>query len=194
MRDIAIVGLGSNVKGSAKSIDDQLVQAAHKIEADGAGRVIARSRMFATPPWGGVEQEDFRNAVIAVEAALPPLEFLHACQAIERAAHRTREVHWGPRTLDVDVLSWFSLEDDATAPQPLSSSGKWGQELILPHPYAHQRAFVLVPWADLPMGQDERWTVVGHSVNYWLSQLQETQPEEVAEVRPVASPDWDVCL
>lgn len=214
---LAIVGLGSNLAGDLESIDAQLVRAAEQLEATGAGRVAERSRMFATPPWGGVEQDDFRNATIAVRTDLEPLAFLHACQAIEQAAHRTREVRWGPRTLDVDVLALFALppsfsSDDATSPRPASlpengasagdgqasgevraveSAGKWGEELIVPHPYAHERAFVLVPWTDLGVAEDPRFGLKGQPISAWLARVEAAHPQEVADVRPVVSPEWD---
>ena len=188
---LAIVGLGSNLAGELESIDAQLVRAAEQIEATGAGKIVERSRMFATPPWGGVEQEDFRNATIAVSTQLEPLEFLHACQAIEQAAHRTREVRWGPRTLDVDVLALYAIEPAAGEVSVVESAGRWGEELIVPHPYAHQRAFVLVPWADLDVAEDSRLTLAGQGIGAWLESLARTEPGELAEVRPVASPQWD---
>lgn len=197
-RYLAVVGLGSNLAGDAGSIDGQLIRAAEQIESTGAGRIVQCSRMFATPPWGGVEQEDFRNATIAVETDLEPLDFLHACQAIEQAAHRTREVRWGPRTLDVDVLAMYSLPaaptDDATAETaPVISDGQWGDELIVPHPYAHQRAFVLVPWMDLVCATDPRFPLNGKTVEEWLEVVRAADPAEVADVTPVdASPlGWD---
>ncbi|MBC2681296.1 2-amino-4-hydroxy-6-hydroxymethyldihydropteridine diphosphokinase [Corynebacterium anserum] len=187
-RYLAVVGLGSNMAGSAGCVEGQLVRACEQMEAEGTGRIVQRSRMFATPPWGGVEQEDFRNAVIAVETALDPLAFLHACQSIEQAAERVRELRWGPRTLDVDVLAMYRLSEssDATSdPIPVISDGQWGDELIIPHPYAHQRAFVLVPWMDLDCASDARFPLHGQSVSYWLDTVREADPKEVEDVTAV---------
>ena len=91
----------------------------------------AVSRVYETAPWGGVEQDDFLNVV-----ALCPwdaAETWRRAVLAEQKAGRKRDVHWGPRTLDVDVV-WA----DGTDP-----------DLVLPHPHAHARAFVLVPWLDL---------------------------------------------
>lgn len=91
----------------------------------------AVSRVYETAPWGGVEQADFLNVV-----ALCPWDAAEAWRRAvlaEQEAGRKRDVHWGPRTLDVDVV-WA----DGTDP-----------DLVLPHPHAHERAFVLVPWLDL---------------------------------------------
>ena len=182
---LAFIGLGSNMAGDAQNVTDQLVYAAGEIERTGAGRIVERSRIFATPPWGVLEQDDFRNAVIAVDTELAPLDFLHACQAIEHSAHRTREVRWGPRTLDLDVLALFSLLSDATY-HPITSDGQWGKELTVPHPYAHQRGFVLVPWADLSLARAEGVLINGNSVDHWLGELAKSAPEEVAGVQPVS--------
>jgi 2-amino-4-hydroxy-6-hydroxymethyldihydropteridine diphosphokinase len=105
---------------------------------DGLGsRVVAVSGVYRTAPWGGVEQQDFLNAiVIATDPSLNCLEWLHLGQRLEASADRTREVRWGPRTLDVDVITCDEeVRTDAT--------------LTLPHPRAHERAFVLVPWLDV---------------------------------------------
>ncbi|WP_029136295.1 2-amino-4-hydroxy-6-hydroxymethyldihydropteridine diphosphokinase [Nakamurella lactea] len=100
--------------------------------------VRAVSSIYRTPPWGGVEQDDFYNAVVLVDDAgvRDPLDWLRRCQALEQTAGRERTVRWGPRTLDADVIVVGAL---------ISAD----PELTLPHPRAHERAFVLVPWAEL---------------------------------------------
>jgi 2-amino-4-hydroxy-6-hydroxymethyldihydropteridine diphosphokinase len=103
-------------------------------------RVVAASAIHATPPWGPVAQDDFDNAVLVVDdPGASPRDWLEEGFACERAADRTREVRWGPRTLDVDVVSvtvdgHVVVDDDP--------------DLTLPHPRAHLRAFVLLPWLD----------------------------------------------
>jgi 2-amino-4-hydroxy-6-hydroxymethyldihydropteridine diphosphokinase len=89
------------------------------------------SPVYETAPVGGVQQEDFLNAVLLCE--LDASAAWERAQQAEAAAGRDRSVRWGPRTLDVDVV---------TAPGPVP------QDLVLPHPRAHERAFVLVPWSD----------------------------------------------
>lgn len=91
------------------------------------------SEIWLTPPWGGVEQAWFYNQCLAISTTLEPLELLDFCQQIEQECHRERKVHWGPRTLDVDIVWMQDVE--------LTTS-----RLTIPHPYAAQRAFVLVPW------------------------------------------------
>jgi 2-amino-4-hydroxy-6-hydroxymethyldihydropteridine diphosphokinase len=91
--------------------------------------------VYETAPWGPVPQDDYLNAVVLVrDASATPHTWLERAHAAEGQAGRTRDVRWGARTLDVDVVS----VDDVRSGDP---------ELTLPHPRAHERAFVLVPWA-----------------------------------------------
>lgn len=94
------------------------------------------SRVFETPPWGYVDQPPFLNAAIRAQTQLSPAEVLSFAQACEGAAERVRNERWGPRTLDVDVILYDDLEQS-------------NPELVLPHPRAHERAFVLVCMADI---------------------------------------------
>ncbi|NMF09788.1 2-amino-4-hydroxy-6-hydroxymethyldihydropteridine diphosphokinase [Corynebacterium xerosis] len=141
----AVLSIGANL-GDARA-------ALRTVADEFAGETIARSAVFATPPWGGVEQGDFLNAVLIVEVDQSPLELLRRGQALENAAGRVREVHWGPRTLDVDVVQVLSLDDGPAADSDAADSGATeitsdDPVLTLPHPFAHERAFVLVPWLD----------------------------------------------
>ncbi|MFO6450095.1 2-amino-4-hydroxy-6-hydroxymethyldihydropteridine diphosphokinase [Corynebacterium amycolatum] len=106
-----------------------------------ADELVAASKIYATPPWGGVEQGDFLNAVLIVDTRRTPMELLKAGWKLENDAGRVREIHWGPRALDVDIVQVIDKES--------------GEEIIsddstlnLPHPWATERAFVLVPWLD----------------------------------------------
>jgi 2-amino-4-hydroxy-6-hydroxymethyldihydropteridine diphosphokinase len=102
--------------------------------------VRAASPVYSTAPWGGVLQDEFLNAILLVDdrdADAP--EWLRRGQCCEAAAQRTRDIRWGPRTLDVDVID----VDQTCRDDP---------HLTLPHPRAHQRAFVLVPWLDVQPG------------------------------------------
>jgi 2-amino-4-hydroxy-6-hydroxymethyldihydropteridine diphosphokinase len=96
--------------------------------------LVAVSPVYVTAPWGPVPQDDYLNAVlIADDPGAGSRDWLERAQATERAADRTRDVRWGPRTLDVDVVSVSDIVSD-------------DPELTLPHPRAGSRAFVLVPW------------------------------------------------
>jgi 2-amino-4-hydroxy-6-hydroxymethyldihydropteridine diphosphokinase len=97
--------------------------------------IVAVSGVYETAPVGGPDQDDFLNAVTIVETTLSPHELLSACQRVEAEHDRVREVRWGPRTLDVDVIAYADVILDDPS-------------LTLPHPRAHERAFVCVPWLD----------------------------------------------
>jgi 2-amino-4-hydroxy-6-hydroxymethyldihydropteridine diphosphokinase len=128
----AVLSLGSNIGDRAANLRGALAT----LRAAGA-RIVAVSPVYATAPWGGVEQDDFLNAVVVAEDPdSRPWSWLARARAAESRAGRTRDVRWGPRTLDVDVLD----VDGTTSDDP---------ELTLPHPRAHDRAFVLVPWLDV---------------------------------------------
>ena len=104
---------------------------------DGGGMTAtAVSGVFETAPVGGPQQDNYLNAVLLATSVLPAEQVLGRCAAAESAAGRVRTVHWGPRTLDVDIISY----DDETWAEP---------DLTLPHPRAHERAFVLAPWLDV---------------------------------------------
>jgi 2-amino-4-hydroxy-6-hydroxymethyldihydropteridine diphosphokinase len=105
------------------------------------GELVARSVLYETPPWGPVEQPPYLNAVAVVRGPRDAAGWLARAHELEQAAGRTREVRWGPRTLDVDVVA---VTDDDGA--PVTSDDP---QLTLPHPRAHERAFVLVPWLAL---------------------------------------------
>ncbi|MGB8997278.1 MAG: 2-amino-4-hydroxy-6-hydroxymethyldihydropteridine diphosphokinase [Pseudonocardiaceae bacterium] len=125
----AVLSIGSNVgdrQGYLRECVESLGDA-----------VRAVSPVYATAPWGGVAQDEFLNAIVLVEdPATDALEWLRRGQRCEAAAQRTHTVRWGPRTLDVDVIDVDQTRRD-------------DPELTLPHPQAHQRAFVLVPWWDI---------------------------------------------
>ncbi|BBY26204.1 2-amino-4-hydroxy-6-hydroxymethyldihydropteridine diphosphokinase [Mycolicibacterium sediminis] len=127
---VVVLSIGSNVGdrlGHLQSVVDGLRPA-----------VRAVSPVFETDAWGGVEQGPFLNAVLIADAPdLDCADWLRRGQELERAADRVRETHWGPRTLDVDVVTCHDGSDEVRSDDTM---------LILPHPHAHERAFVLVPW------------------------------------------------
>lgn len=130
----AVLSIGSNV-------GDRLAQLRSVIAAAGP-RLSDASHVYETAPWGGVEQQPFLNAVLLVsDPARDAAGWLRFAQDCEHNAQRTRDVRWGPRTLDVDVIAVY---DDAG--QPIRSDDV---RLTLPHPRAHERAFVLAPWLEV---------------------------------------------
>ncbi len=112
-------------------------------------RLTARSSDYRTPPWGEEAQPPFINLCIAVETALTPQTLLARAQAVERQLGRDRSVekHWGPRTADIDLLA----DDDVVISGP---------DLTLPHPFLFERAFVLVPLAEIAPDR----VIAGHRV------------------------------
>jgi 2-amino-4-hydroxy-6-hydroxymethyldihydropteridine diphosphokinase len=145
----AHLGIGSN-------LGDRLAYLQLAVDslaaADGVD-VVGVSPVYETAPVGGPEQPDFLNAVVAVDTTLTPHELLAVAQGIEAEAERVRAVRWGPRTLDVDVLLVGDERVDAT-------------DLVVPHPRLAERAFVVVPLADLDPA--------------WRSRI----PPDAASVRP----------
>src|SRR5262245_66239939 len=130
----ALLALGGNL-GDAR---ETLTRAIAKLCENGDVRLLARSSDYLTPPWGVEDQPPFVNLCIAVDTTLNPQGLLARAQAVERAFGRDRagEQRWGPRTLDIDILTY----DDLVLNEP---------ELTLPHPRLFERAFVLVPLAEI---------------------------------------------
>jgi 2-amino-4-hydroxy-6-hydroxymethyldihydropteridine diphosphokinase len=128
-RRCAVLSLGSNV-------GDRLAMLQLAVDSwDRPGdEVVALSPVYETDPVGGPEQDDFLNAVMVVATGATPRELLSSAHETEQAAHRVRLEHWGPRTLDVDVIA---VGDEVVDEPP---------DLVVPHPRAYERAFVLVPW------------------------------------------------
>ncbi len=134
-------------------------------------RVVAASAVYATAPWGGVEQQDFLNAtLIAEDEGLDCRAWLRFGQQLEARADRVRDVRWGPRSLDVDIVDCGG----AVSADP---------DLTLPHPRAHLRAFVLVPWLEIEPGATLRVDGCVVAVRELLAAL---DPSEVAGVRRTA--------
>ncbi|WP_369213952.1 2-amino-4-hydroxy-6-hydroxymethyldihydropteridine diphosphokinase [Streptomyces flavofungini] len=130
----AVISLGSNLGNRLETLQG----AVDALEDTPGLRVKAVSPVYETEPWG-VEpdsQPAYFNAVVVVKTTLPPASLLERAQAVEEAFHRVRDERWGPRTIDVDIVSYADVISDDPA-------------LTLPHPRAHERAFVLAPWHDV---------------------------------------------
>lgn len=133
MRRRIYLGLGGNL-GDRRAL---LVQALQAIAGDADISLVTYSSIYETPPWGLLAQPSFYNMVACIETPLAPIELMHRMQRIEKALGRVRGVHWGPRTMDIDLLCTTDGETIDSA------------ELRLPHPYLYERAFVLVPLAEI---------------------------------------------
>jgi 2-amino-4-hydroxy-6-hydroxymethyldihydropteridine diphosphokinase len=135
----AVIGLGANLGDPRAAFR----RAAAALD-EGGDRVLARSALFSTRPVGGPPQPDFLNAALLVESARTPRGVLDRILDIERAAGRVRDVRWGPRTLDLDLL-WI---DGVAVDEP---------GLQVPHPRLAERAFALAPLLDVaPEARDPR--------------------------------------
>jgi 2-amino-4-hydroxy-6-hydroxymethyldihydropteridine diphosphokinase len=126
----AVVSLGANL-GDPKANLDLAVALLRE-----ATEVIAVSSYLQTKPVGGPEQPDYLNAVAIVESELPAKDLLALLNGIETAMGRTREIHWGPRVIDLDLIQYGGLLVNE-------------EKLTLPHPRAHERRFVLAPWFEI---------------------------------------------
>ncbi len=129
-----VLSLGSN-------LGDRMANLQLGIDVLAAGELVCLSvsGVFETDPVGGPEQDDYLNVVLLAASSLPARDILGLCAAAEMAAGRERTLRWGPRTLDVDIIGY----GDVVSSDP---------ELTLPHPRAHERAFVLVPWLEVDPG------------------------------------------
>jgi 2-amino-4-hydroxy-6-hydroxymethyldihydropteridine diphosphokinase len=151
----ALLALGGNVGNSRAILDRAVALFCDGIEV----RLKARSSDYLTPPWGLKYQPPFVNLCIAVDTILPPRELLARAQNVELKLGRDRahEKRWGPRTADIDILAYDDLTVDELG-------------LTLPHPYLFERAFVLVPLAEIAPDR----VIAGRKVRDALAALDQT--------------------
>ncbi|WP_226038337.1 2-amino-4-hydroxy-6-hydroxymethyldihydropteridine diphosphokinase [Aquibacillus saliphilus] len=128
----AYIALGSNIQPRHSF----LLNAISQIDNHDEIKVTSKSQIYETEPVGLKEQENFLNMVVEVSTSLKPLQLLGYCQGIEKELGRKREIRWGPRTIDLDILL-YNQENIKT------------EQLIVPHPRMHERAFVLIPLKDI---------------------------------------------
>ena len=126
----AIVALGANIGDPQSNLDIAVALLKE------ASEVLKVSSYYITEPVGGPDQPDFLNAVVILESDLPAMDLLSLLHGIEKSLGRERIEHWGPRTIDCDLIQYGSILSDST-------------ELMLPHPRAHERRFVLEPWHEV---------------------------------------------
>ncbi len=133
-------GLGSNI-GDRKA---NCLQALAELERNGI-RIIRKSRMYETAPWGVTEQPSFINMAVEAETSLRPEELLLTIKEIEKKLGRTETTRWGPRVIDIDILLFdqeiidTTIYDETGQPLPL----------VIPHPFIQEREFVLKPLAEI---------------------------------------------
>lgn len=131
------IGIGSNLGDR----EGYLSFAVSELTNTDGVRSVSHSSWIETPPWGPVEQGPFLNGMLKVESTLEPLVMLDTILHIERLAGRQREIHWGPRTLDLDMV-W--AEDEGGQCVQVNTPN-----LVVPHPYFWERQFVLEPLQEL---------------------------------------------
>ncbi len=155
----AYIGLGgnigdvlSNMRNALRALDDH-----HDIS------VVQISNVYKTPPWGIEDQDWFLNACAKVETTLSGQELLKQCLNAEMELKRVRDVRWGPRTIDLDVLVYADISINE-------------EDLQVPHPRMHERGFVLLPMADIA----PNLVVKGKTIKQWLLTLEtgDIQPTE----------------
>ncbi|PAD33658.1 2-amino-4-hydroxy-6-hydroxymethyldihydropteridine diphosphokinase [Terribacillus saccharophilus] len=146
----AWIALGSNI--APREI--YLQQAIQTLNEHAEIKLNQVSTVYETDPVGYEDQDQFLNLVAEVETSLKPMELLHVCQKIEQDLGRKRIIRWGPRTVDLDILLY-------------STENMNVEELTLPHPRMHERAFVLVPLAEIA----PELFLKGKKVQEWLDTL-----------------------
>jgi 2-amino-4-hydroxy-6-hydroxymethyldihydropteridine diphosphokinase len=189
----AYVGLGANV-GDARAT---LTRAVHDVAALPGMRLRGVSRLYATAPVGVTDQADFHNAVVALDVpagadpAIGALALLASLKELERRSGRQVRERWGPRELDLDLLIFGRAQVSVERP-PGARSNDAGVEpskatklLVVPHPEAHERLFVLAPLSDVA-----RWLVPpGWHETVTTARVRREATEGPGAVRPIA--DWD---
>ncbi len=153
------LGLGGNLDNPLRA----MALALRILDARADCQVISVSRLYRTPPWGKTDQSFFYNSCAAVDTTLTPEALLDVCLDIERQMKRVRIERWGPRTIDIDVLTYGDLEQA----EPL---------LTIPHPRMVERGFVLMPLADFAADL----VVKGRAISDWLQDV-DVEGIEVAD-------------
>lgn len=162
--EIAALGIGGNIGDPPAAMAGALRQLDQRDDC----RVLAVSKLYSTPPWGKTDQADFFNCCALVETSLEPEELLDVCLSIEQSMKRVRLERWGPRTIDIDILTY-------------GTRGQKTGKLEVPHPRMTERGFVMKPLADIAPAL----VVKGKTVGDWL---QETDIAGIKIARD--SQDW----
>ena len=143
------ISVGSNIGNRRQFIDD----AYHALSIHPEVHSITSSTIIETEPWGYTEHDVFLNAVWRVSSSLEPHDLLDVLQSLECEAQRKKDIHWGPRTLDLDIV--YALSDDGACMYINDA------RLVIPHPYFWDRLFVLEPLLEL----DKEFTYNGESID-----------------------------
>ncbi len=160
----AALGLGGNIGDPPAA----MAQALRCLGERGDCRIEAVSRLYRTPPWGKTDQADFFNCCAIIATSLEPEELLDLCLSIERGMKRERLERWGPRTIDIDILTHDGRQAES-------------DRLTLPHPRMIERGFVLMPLADIA----PKMRIGARTVSEWLETADTIGIHAVGEDR-----DW----
>ncbi len=148
----AYLSLGANLGNR----EETLWEAVRRIGAAEGVEIVAVSSVYETEPWGRIDQPRFLNLAVAVETTLSPEALLALAQKIEKELGRVRHERWGARTIDIDILCFEGVERNTP-------------DLTLPHPYMTERAFVLVPLAEIA----PTLTIKGKTVEAWRQAMED---------------------
>ncbi len=160
MMTVVFVGLGSNLESPVQ----QVSSAVGELAALKTTKLLQQSSLYRSRPVGPQDQDDFINAVVMLETEMQPLDLLDALQDLENRHGRRRLRHWGPRTLDLDILAY-------------GDSSIASERLTIPHPEIANRTFVLKPWAEI----QPDWSIPGLGrVSDVLANSSEAMPERVS--------------
>ncbi len=160
-RQRCFIGLGSNI-GDGPAVIEQALVALAKVSAV---ELIQRSSLYRSAAWGRTDQADFTNAVAEIKTTLTAADLLQTLLQIETELGRTRDTgHWGPRLIDLDLLSYANEQINS-------------ENLIVPHPRMHLRAFVLIPLLEL----QPEFEIPGlGSAQEWLAKLQDQSVNRIS--------------
>lgn len=155
---VTALAFGSNIGEKQVNIE----RAVSLLNASGDLSLLQSSRFFRTPPWGYRDQDWFVNACALFETTLDPETLLDTCKRIEDDLGRAKSVRWGPRLIDIDILTW-------------DAKSHVSERLTIPHPRLHERAFVLVPLHDIAPDLD----IGGKTVREALSLIEARETESI---------------
>ena len=159
----AYLSLGANLGNR----EETLRMALRRLVATDGVKILDVSSLYETAPWGKTDQPNFLNLAASLQTTLSPETLLALTQSVETELGRVRHERWGPRTIDIDILHIEGIESDTPT-------------LTLPHPYMTERAFVLVPLAEIA----PKLVVMGRTVGAW------SKKADVGSVIRVAGPEW----
>lgn len=146
------IALGSNIGDPIANVKQAI------LELSKIAKVCASSSLYLTKPWGYLDQPDFINAVVLIETSVAPHKLLEQIQTIEKNMGRQREIHWGPRTIDLDILTYDDVKID-------------GPNLQIPHPHMLERAFVLAPLSEIDANYSEAYNKLSSDSRRQLQRL-----------------------